>query len=191
MKYQAVVIGASAGGLNAFSEVLTELSKDFSLPIFIVQHLMENDDSYLATHLNQITQGRTVIEACDKEIIQKNTIYVAPPGYHMLIENKAAIALSLEPPVNYSRPSIDLLFSSACDVYKNQLIAILLTGANQDGSIGLKLINQTGGMCIVQDPKSASAPMMPESAIIKVPRAKVMQLVEITQWLNQMEMKNG
>jgi two-component system chemotaxis response regulator CheB len=182
MSYEAVVIGASAGGLNAFVKVLGPLPSSFSLPIIIVQHLLDQDDSYLTTHLSRVC-ALPVTEAMDKEPIKQQHIYVSPPSYHCLIETKKQISLSADPPVNYSRPSIDLLFETAADAYREKLICILMTGANSDGAKGMRHVHELGGMCIVQDPKTASSSMMPQAAIEETKVDFVMTLDEIAQWL--------
>ena len=104
-------------------------------------------------------------EAEEKENIQSGTIYFAPPNYHLLIEEDRSISLSNEEKVNYSRPSIDVLFESASDVYKSELIGIILTGANDDGAKGISCIESNGGLTIAQDPATAKYPIMPRSAI--------------------------
>lgn len=184
MNFEAVVIGASAGGLNAFTTVLAELPSDFDTPIIIVQHLLDDNESYLSEHLNNICQLE-VIEACDKQQIENNKIYVSPPGYHILIESKSSISLSMDTPVNYSRPSIDLLFESAANVFKEKLAAILMTGANDDGARGMKRIHERGGYCVVQDPLSAESSLMPESAIALTEVDLILTPPEIGQWLAQ------
>lgn len=185
MSYECVVMGASAGGLEAFTEVLSPLPASFPLPIVIVQHLLEHDDSYLAVHLDRVCQLKA-IEAVDKERIKPGVIYTSPPGYHMLIENNKTISLSAEPPVNYSRPSIDLLFESAANTYRDKLICILMTGANNDGSKGMSCVHNLNGICIVQDPATASASMMPASAIEATQVDYIMTFKQISDWLCQL-----
>lgn len=186
MRYEAVVVGASAGGLNAFEKIFSKLSEDFSLPIFVVQHLLESDDSYLAKHLCQMTR-LAAVEVVDKQPIKPGMIYVSPPGYHMLIENKQCLALSSEERVNYSRPSIDLLFSSAAKAYRDKLVGILLTGANNDGAEGLAAIKANGGAVIVQEPKTAAAPIMPQAGIDACEVDHIYALEKIANWLNSLE----
>ena len=164
MKYEAIVIGASAGGLKAMMAILGSLNELLPVPVFVAQHRSQQSNNYLEELLNQFGTTR-VKEAEDKMPIEKGILYLAPPDYHLLIENKNYMALSLDEPVNYSRPSIDVLFESAAEVYKDKLIGIVLTGANSDGTAGLKEIKSAGGLTIVQDQKTAHVATMPESAL--------------------------
>ena len=162
--YKAIVMGASAGGLEVYRDILGSLSEDFPLPIVIAQHLSQHEDSYLPEYLDRICNLK-VKEALDKDPIMPGMIYVSPPGYHILVDEGEKIALSVEERVNFSRPSIDLLFESASDVYGMDLVGILLTGANRDGAKGLRKIHLNKGLCIVQSPETAVAPEMPEAAL--------------------------
>lgn len=164
MKYKAVVIGASAGGFHALKKLLGNLPDDFSLPILIVQHISPSSDNYMAKYLNKNSK-LSVKEADGKEPILPGYVYIAPPNYHLLIEEDYTLSFSTEEKVNYSRPSIDVLFETAVFAYGNSLIGIVLTGANSDGAKGLKKIKEAGGYCIVQDPKEAEASAMPLAAI--------------------------
>ena len=164
MKYKAIVIGASAGGLNAIKTILTPLKAEFEVPILIVQHLSVHSDGYMARYLNEICKIN-VKEADEKEKVLPGNVYIAPSNYHLLIEKDETITLTVDPKVNYSRPAIDPLFESAAEVYKDELIGIILTGANSDGSEGLKKIKELGGIAIVQDPSTAEADFMPKAAI--------------------------
>ena len=160
----AVVMGTSAGGLAALGVIFKQIDEDFKWPVIIVQHLSADSDDFLAKNLNHIC-ALTVVEASEKEPISAGKIYTAPANYHLLVEEDRTFSLTVDPKVNYCRPSIDVLFESAADVYRNQLIGVLLTGANHDGAGGLKYIKAKGGKTIVQDPKSAEVPVMPQSAI--------------------------
>jgi len=164
MKYKAIVIGASAGGLNAIKTILTPLQAGFAAPILIVQHLSSHSDGYMARYLNEICKIN-VKEADEKEKILPGNVYIAPSNYHLLVEKDETITLTVDPKVNYSRPAIDVLFDSAAEVYRDELIGIILTGANSDGSEGLKKIKALGGLTIVQDPSTAEADFMPKAAI--------------------------
>ena len=124
-----------------------------------------------------------VREANDKQAIMGGVVYFAPPDYHLLVESDRHFSLSVDEPVMYSRPSIDVLFESAADAYGAGLIGVILTGANSDGAIGLSSIMQAGGVGIVQDPNQAQASAMPEAAMRLSPSAKTMSLIEITQYL--------
>lgn len=163
-RIEAVVIGASAGGVHALLALLSGLPAGFRLPIVAVLHLPEDRDSLLV----DIFQNRlqmAVREAADKESIAPGTLYFAGPGYHLSIEMDRSFSLSCEPPVQYARPSIDVLMASAADAYGAHLAGILLTGANFDGAAGLARIRRRGGLTVVQDPAEAQAPTLPEAAI--------------------------
>jgi two-component system, chemotaxis family, protein-glutamate methylesterase/glutaminase len=179
----AVIIGASAGALEALSILLPTLPTGYPLPIFVVVHVPPNKPSVLADIFSAKCQLR-VIEAEDKEPIEPGVIYFAPPNYHMLFEDRQTIALSNEEEVRFSRPSIDVALESAADVWGDELIGIILTGANQDGARGLKAISDAGGMVIVQDPQDAFADAMPEAAIAACPQAQIMSLAAIQTCLS-------
>jgi two-component system chemotaxis response regulator CheB len=158
-----VVVGTSWGGLSALSRIASHLPADFCLPIAIVQHRGRGADGALA----RILQGRCarpVHEVEDKDPILPGHVYVAPPDYHLLVDD-GYFALSTDAPVAYSRPSIDVLFESSMHVYGAAVIGVLLTGANQDGARGLLRIRSAGGYAVVQDPADAEVGIMPGSAI--------------------------
>ena len=154
--YQAVVVGASAGGLEALSTLVTALPAGFGLPVVIVQHRPRDADNYLVEHLLELGT-LPVVDAAEMQTLHRGVVYLAPAGYHLLIETGNGFRLSCENPVNYSQPSIDVLFESASDVYAERLIGVVLTGSNQDGAAGLARIKDRGGLTIVQDPASAHA----------------------------------
>jgi two-component system, chemotaxis family, protein-glutamate methylesterase/glutaminase len=183
---EAVVIGASAGALEALSVILPSLPADFGLPVFIVVHVPPDKTSILA-ELFQAKCRVKVREAEDKEPVSSGTAYFAPPDYHLLVEMDKSLSLSNDEPVLWSRPSLDVLFESAADAYGPGLIAIVLTGANQDGAKGLKAVGEAGGIAIVQRPEGAYASAMPEAAIAECPSARVMSLEEIAAWLLDVE----
>jgi two-component system, chemotaxis family, protein-glutamate methylesterase/glutaminase len=162
--FEAAVIGVSAGGMRALKTILPALPAAFPLPIAIVQHLDAQADAYLAGYLDRLS-AITVKEGEDKETMLPGTAYLAPAGYHLLIEPDRSLSLSVDEKVNFSRPSIDLLFESAADALGEALIGIVLTGANGDGARGLKAIKDRGGFAIVQDPKTAEVPYMPRAAL--------------------------
>ena len=164
MDYEAIVMGASAGGMNALQTILRCLEKKFPIPIIIAQHLHPEGDDYMARHLNTICQLR-VKESENREMIKPGTVYLAPPNYHLLIEKDKTFSFSTDDRVNYCRPSIDVLFESAADVYGSKLIGIILTGANNDGALGMKKIKKQGGLTIVQDPSTSEVEIMPSSVI--------------------------
>ncbi len=160
----AVVIGASAGGVDALLRLLADLPTPWRLPMVAVLHLPQDRDSRLA----EIFAHRLPIPVCearDKADVAAGTLHFAPPGYHLGIEAERCFSLSCEPPVHFSRPSIDLLMSSAADAYGPRLAALLLTGANEDGARGLADIGQAGGLTAVQAPGEALAPQMPQAAL--------------------------
>lgn len=179
---EAVVIGGSAGAVGALLKILPSLPADYPLPIIIVVHLPPDSDSILASLLNGRSQI-TVKEAEDKEVIRPGMAYVAPPNYHLLVEPDFQLSLSLDPPVLYSRPSIDVLFESAADAYGDSLIGIILTGASSDGASGLRAVGAAGGLALAQDPGSAEAATMPQAALDACPSAKGLDLSQIADAL--------
>jgi two-component system chemotaxis response regulator CheB len=179
---EAVVIGASAGALEALSVILPALPASFRLPIFIVVHLPPDRESILA----ELFQGKCrlrVREAEDKEPINGGTVYFAPPGYHLLVETDKHLSLSADEPIIYSRPSIDALFESAADAYGPGLVAVILSGASHDGANGMRAVVDAGGVAIVQNPDNAFATAMPEAALDACPDAWVLSVDEIAAWL--------
>jgi two-component system, chemotaxis family, protein-glutamate methylesterase/glutaminase len=187
MHYEAVVIGVSAGGIEALKVILPALPKSFPLPVAIVQHRNERSGGFLAEYLNR-SSGIAVSDAEDKEPLYAGHAYLAPAGYHLLIESDRSFSLSVDARVNYSCPSIDVLFESAADVFAESLIGIVLTGANADGAQGLKAIKSRGGLAIVQDPKTAQAIAMPHAALGATPVDYIVDLKEIAPLLIQMSM---
>lgn len=161
---QAIVVGASAGGVTALLSVFALLPRRFSVPVICVLHLPDDRESQLAEVFSR-KLGRPVHEARDKESIEPGIIYVAGPGYHLSVERDRSLSLSQEERVHYSRPSIDILFESAADTYRQALVGVLLTGANEDGAAGLARIHQLGGLSIVQDPAQAQVATMPAAAL--------------------------
>ncbi len=183
--FEAVVIGSSAGGIKALTYVLSALPHEFPLPIIIVQHLHPNSDSYL-TKILGAKCGLLVKQADEKETIERGIVYLAPPNYHLLIEEDHTFSLSLEGPVNFARPSVDVLFESALFAYRGKLIGIILTGANHDGAQGVKQIKSAGGYIIVQDPATAEAEAMPRAAIVAASVDKILPLDQIGPYLLQL-----
>jgi two-component system, chemotaxis family, protein-glutamate methylesterase/glutaminase len=184
MPFEAVVIGASAGALEALSVILPALPVEYRLPVLIVVHIPPDKRSVLV-ELFRAKCDVKVLEAEDKEPLHGGTVYFAPPDYHLLVERDKSLSLSSDEPVLYSRPSIDVLFESAADAYGPALIGILLTGANHDGANGMKAVVESGGVAIVQDPDGAFAPTMPEAAIAACPGALVLPLEEIAAYLQK------
>ena len=164
MKYEAIVIGVSAGGIMTLNTILRHLPSDFALSIIIVQHQHPHSDAFIAEFLDNRC-SLTVKQADEKEIIMPGKIYIAPPNYHLMIEEDRTFSLTIDKRVHYARPSIDILFETAADVFNEKLVGIILTGANDDGSRGLKKIKESGGLTIVQDPDTAEIDTMPKAAI--------------------------
>ena len=185
MKYEAIVIGVSAGGMNALDTVLTRLPDDFTLPIIIVQHMDPNSRDYLSNHLDRKCNIQ-VKEAEDKENIMDGVAYIAPPNYHLLLEEDRTLSLSVDDLVNYSRPSIDVMFETAADVYERRLVGVVLTGANADGSKGLTKVKALGGLAVVQDPATAQVDYMPKAAIASTRVDHILSLEKIASLLTEL-----
>jgi len=166
VSFKIVVIGTSLGGLSALKIILGNLPADFLVPIAIVQH-RHKDSKNTLQQLLQKSSLLPIREVEDKDEILSGHIYLAPADYHLLVELDH-FALSTDQPVSYARPSIDVLFESAADVYTEQVIGVILTGANQDGMQGLKKIKAQGGLTIVQEPATSECDVMPEAAISAV-----------------------
>ena len=163
---EAIVIGASAGGVEALTPVLPALPADFRPAVLIVVHV-RSDAPSLLPGLFSARCKLPVVEPDDKDDIAGGTIYVAPPGYHMLVEPDRSISLSVDPPVRFSRPSVDVLFESAALCFADTLLGVVLSGANDDGARGLVVIQRAGGRCWVQDPHTAVSDAMPLGAIAR------------------------
>ena len=174
MPYSVVGIGTSWGGLAAMSKLLGELPADFSLPVVVVQHRSKDSDRLLSELLQDATDLK-VSEVEDKEPLMPGTVHIAPANYHVLID-AGYLSLTLEEPVRFSRPSIDVMLSSAADTYGSGAIGVVLTGANEDGARGLSDIVKRGGRALVQDPRTAEIPIMPDAALKAVPSAEVLTL---------------
>lgn len=176
-------MGTSAGGLVALKKLLPALPAAFPCPILIVQHMSPQSDNYMTRMFNNLSP-LLVKEADEKEIILPGRVYIAPPDYHMLVESDGTLSLSMEEKVNYSRPSIDVLFETAADVYGAHLMGIILTGANADGADGLLAVKRKGGLTVVQHPDDAESPAMPRAAIERVKPHKILTLNEIIDFLS-------
>ena len=161
---EAIVIGASAGGVEALLTILAPLREGFGLPIIVVLHLPDERRSHLAEVFARRV-SLPVLEAHDKTPVEPGTLYFAAPGYHLSVEKDRSFSLSLEDRVHYSRPAIDFLFDSAADAYGPSLAAVLLTGANRDGAYGLAQVKHRGGLTIIQDPDEAQVATMPLAAL--------------------------
>lgn len=164
MGFKVIVIGTSAGGIDAVKRLLINLNNPGRLPIIILQHMNPNADSYLAD-LMEAHLGLPSFEVEDKMTLEYGCVYTPAPNYHMLLERDFTFTLTTEERVCYARPSVDVLFESVGDACKEETIAILLTGANHDGAAGMKHIKDQGGYTMIQEPASAYARRMPESAL--------------------------
>jgi two-component system chemotaxis response regulator CheB len=162
--FQAVAIGVSTGGVQALKTVLGRLPHDFPLPLLVVQHISPDAGNGMARLLAGMCRVR-VKEADEQDLMRPGTVYLAPPNYHLLVERGGMLALSADRPVSFARPSVDVLFESAATVFGAGLIAVVLTGANYDGSQGARVVKQWGGTVVVQDPDDAEARQMPEAAL--------------------------
>lgn len=178
MPYDLVVVGASWGGLQALGRVLSDLPDDFDLPIVIAQHRHPDSLEGTLAQLLQRQTDRLVLEAEDKLTIEPRRVYVAPADYHLLVEG-STFALSVDDRVRYARPSIDVLFESAADAFREGVIGIILTGANDDGARGLARIKELGGVALIQDPAAAARRAMPEAAIATTAADAILPLEEI------------
>lgn len=179
---KAVVIGTSAGGVQALLHVLPQLPADLPVPVLAVIHMPADRSNVLAPLFASKCEV-VVKEAEDKEHTAPGTVYFAPSDYHLLVEKNGDLALSSDDAVNFSRPSIDILFESAADTYREHLLAVLMTGANDDGARGLKAVAATGGHIIIEDPATAYARAMPEAGLKLCPTAQIKSLQGIVDQL--------
>jgi len=179
--YDLVVVGTSWGGLAALKTLVGALPASFRMAVTLVQHRHKDSDHVLRALLQERSH-LIVCEVEDKMPLEEGHIYVAPPDYHTLIE-PGHFALSTEAPVRFSRPSIDVTFNSAADAYGHRVVGIVLTGANNDGASGLRRISDLGGLALIQEPKTAESPTMPAAAQQAVPRARVMSLPRLGEYL--------
>jgi two-component system chemotaxis response regulator CheB len=182
---KAVVIGASAGAVQALMAILPALPASFGLPVLVVVHVPPDRDNVLVPLL-QAKCRMLVKEAEDKEPVSASVIYFAPSDYHLLVERDQTLALSTDEAVNYSRPSIDVLFETAAEAYGPALAGFILTGANHDGAAGLRAVFDAGGLVVVEDPASAYASPMPIAALEACPSAKTMTLDAIASYLSRL-----
>lgn len=181
---KAIVIGTSAGGIKALGLLLPLIPENFKIPVFIIQHI----SPYAEMNLRIFSQKCHVNlkEASNNETIEPGIVYFAPPDYHLLIEEDFTLTLNADPKVNFSRPSIDVLFQTAAEAYGRNLTGILLTGTNNDGSEGLKTIKQFGGKTIVQNPAEAEFPEMPQSALKLFDPDMILNLKEIGELVGRL-----
>lgn len=183
---QCITIGGSAGCLPVILQILRSLPYAFNFPIIIVIHRQRNVASEMVKLLGNVNQYKNIIEPDDKAPIENCCIFLAPQNYHLLVEQDFTVSLDYSEAVQYSRPSIDVTFESAAQVYKEKLVAILLSGANSDGTAGLQTVVENNGIAIAQQPESAEYPVMPASAIQHVKGIKVMNPLEISNYLSSL-----
>ncbi len=186
--YKIVVIGGSAGSLEAVMKLVADKPDSSTACYVIVVHRKNASDSILTSLLSSKTSA-SVKEVEDKDIIAGNYVYIAPPDYHLLLENEQEFALDRSEKIHYSRPSIDVTFESVADVFGSAAIGILLSGANADGAYGLKRIKDAGGFTIVQDPASADVPYMPQQALNQHAADHVMDIAEMVKTLKNLLVK--
>jgi two-component system chemotaxis response regulator CheB len=184
---ELIVIGCSLGGMSALQIILSNLTHDFCVPIAVAQHRHKKSNEGLPAYFRRQTDLK-VVGAEDKQWIQPGHVYLAPADYHLLIERNGArgeLSLSVDEAVRHSRPSIDVLFESAADAYKDRVVAVVLTGANDDGSRGAARIKSRGGMVVAQDPEQAEAPTMPRATIQAVQVDRILRLEDIAPFLTE------
>lgn len=182
---EALIIGGSAGSLEVLLKILPDIDVDSLFPIIIVLHRKSGKDNILVDLLASKTK-LPVKELQEKEPILPGTLYIAPPNYHVLIENNKTFSLDASEKINFSRPSIDVAFESAAEIYRKHLVGLLLSGANSDGTIGLQKIKQNGGKVLVQTPQSSVVSIMPESAIDHVVTDEILNPEEMAHYINQL-----
>ncbi len=188
-KYSAIVIGGSAGSFPVVTKILASLPNDFPLPLIITLHRLKHVRNGFLEALS-IKSNIKLVEPFDKESIKKGQAYLAPANYHMCIELGKTFSLSTEPMVNNSRPAIDLTFNTASYVYKQSLIGILLSGANNDGAVGLKKIVDKGGLTIVQKPEECVIDTMPKAALSLTSVDHIFAVDEIVSFLKNISSTN-
>lgn len=182
---RAVVIGASAGGVQALLQILPSLPASYRLPVLIVVHVPPDRDNALVS-LFQARCQIEVREAEDKEPILPGVVYFAPSDYHLLVEKDGTLSLSSDELVNHSRPSIDVLLESAADAFGPELVGVILTGANDDGARGLQAVVEAGGVAIVEDPAEAYASAMPAASLRASPSATAMKVAAIASYVSSL-----
>ena len=187
--YGIVVIGTSWGGLAAVHAIIAGLPARYDLPTVVVQHRHRDSDTLL-TRLLQDRSRLVVCEPDDKQPIEAGHLYVAPANYHMFVED-GHFSLSVDAPVRYSRPSIDVTLASAANAFGHRAVGVILTGANADGADGLRRIADAGGLAVVQDPATAEVSTMPAAALAAVPTARVFALDRIGTFLGALPSAHG
>lgn len=186
---ELIVIGGSAGSFQVLLHLVKMLPKTFTIPLIIVIHRQRNVLSEFTRLIAEANKEKRIVEPDDKEPIERSTIYIAPQNYHLLIEEDRSFSLDYSEAIKFSRPSIDITFESAAKIYKSRLTAVLLSGANNDGTEGLKTIVKNGGTAIVQDPLTADFPAMPRSAITAIRNVLVYDPAGIYAVINNINLK--
>lgn len=182
--YDLIVIGASLGGLKTLQAIVKMLKKEFTIPVAVVIHRKHEESSELVNLLQNFTK-QTVVEPEDKMKIEPGSIYIAPMGYHLLVDDDLFL-LSIDAPVHYARPSIDVLFDSAAFSKKEKLVGILLSGSGADGVMGLTEVKKSGGHTIVQDPKTAETEILLQAALDRMTPDAVLSPNEMAFYLNSL-----
>lgn len=182
---EALIIGGSAGSLDVLLQILPDLHLDLPFPIIIVLHRKSGKENLLTTVLSMKTKLK-VKNLEEKEKMMPSTIYIAPPNYHLLIENDKTFSLDASEKVNFSRPSIDVTFESAAQIFGENLVCLLLSGANSDGTAGLQNVKKYAGRAIIQDPLSAIVPFMPEFALEHAQIDAILDPKEMANYINQL-----
>ena len=188
-QYRSVVIGGSAGGIEILEQILFALPGDFEVPMLAVQHLHPSGGGYLIEHLNGVC-ALSVSEARDKEPVGTGHVYLAPADYHLLVERDETLSLSVDEKVNWSRPSIDVLFESAARVWGRALVGVILSGANSDGAAGMQAIKAFGGLTIAQSPQSCKQATMPQAVLDRHAAERVLNPEEIAAFLARLKRAN-
>lgn len=185
MKYKILVIGGSAGGIEALKVLLPLLNWPIGIPVIVIQHLQPQSESYLPEILTRIS-GVPAYEVEDKMIIENDVIYTPAPNYHFMMEKDWLFSLNVDPRVSFARPSIDVTFESVADAVKEGTIGVIMTGANHDGARGLKAIKEAGGYTIVQSSEEAYATSMTNAAIKLVQPDAILTIEEIAEHINDL-----
>ena len=189
-KYRIVVIGCSMGGMAAMEEIFGTLPAEFPVPIVVAQHRYRTSGEALPNFLRRHSE-LSVVDALDKQWIHPGHVYLAPADYHLMVDRGGELSLSVDAAVAYSRPSIDVLFESAADAYMGGVVGVVLTGANADGARGAKRIKERGGFVVVQDPKTAESPEMPQAAINATRVDRILPLNRIGPFLIELCRNSG
>lgn len=184
-KCEALIIGGSAGSLDVLLEIFPALDAELNFPIILVTHRKSGNESLLSDLLQSRTKLK-VAEVEEKEKLLPGKVYIAPADYHLLIEEDKTFSLDYSEKINYSRPSIDVTFQSAAEVFKTKLVCVLLSGSNADGVEGLKVVNNFGGKVVIQNPDTAMMPFMPAQAVLNVKDGLVLDSAEMAEYINEL-----